>query len=131
MVTLIRGLPGSGKSTYAKTLNVMHLEADMYHMINGVYKFREDKIKSAHTWCQFMFEQCLKRGMDVAVSNTFTTLWELQPYIDLCKKYNIEYKVIAMKTDYGSIHNVPLDIIQKMRNRWQDYPSEIIVSSQE
>ena len=33
---LVRGLPGSGKSTFAKSLGIFHIENDMYLMHNGV-----------------------------------------------------------------------------------------------
>ena len=36
-LVLIRGLPGSGKSTMARAMTgFVHLEADMHMMINGV-----------------------------------------------------------------------------------------------
>ena len=39
---LVRGLPGSGKSTFAKKLvhsDFLVCEADKYFMVNGEYKF--------------------------------------------------------------------------------------------
>ncbi len=43
---LIRGLPGSGKTTFAKelasTFGVKHYEADMFFEVDGVYKFNRD-----------------------------------------------------------------------------------------
>ncbi len=42
---LLRGLPGSGKSTLAKSLSDSHIEADMFFMKDGEYKFDGSKIK--------------------------------------------------------------------------------------
>ena len=53
-LTLIRGVSGSGKSTFAKTLNGIHLETDMYFIdpVTGEYNWDGEKIKQAHEWCQ-------------------------------------------------------------------------------
>lgn len=45
-LTLIRGLPGSGKTTLAKQLGVLHVEADMYFMRDGRYQFEDGKAPS-------------------------------------------------------------------------------------
>ena len=36
---IVRGIPGSGKSTFAKSLGGTHFEADMFFMKNGEYKY--------------------------------------------------------------------------------------------
>jgi len=36
---LVRGLPGSGKSTFAKTFGCLHVEADMFYIVGGKYRF--------------------------------------------------------------------------------------------
>ena len=36
---IVRGIPGSGKSTFAKSLGGTHFEADMFFMKDGEYKF--------------------------------------------------------------------------------------------
>ena len=52
-LVLIRGLPGSGKSTIAKELAVTgfeHFEADMFFPVDGVYRYEASRIRHAHTW---------------------------------------------------------------------------------
>ena len=49
---LVRGLPGSGKTTFAKQLSDIVFEADMYFESNGEYKFDPSKIRDAHEWCK-------------------------------------------------------------------------------
>ena len=52
---IVRGIPGSGKSTFAKTLGGQHYESDMFFINeNGEYNFDVTKIKDAHQWCQGM-----------------------------------------------------------------------------
>jgi hypothetical protein len=95
-------------------------------MRNGEYKFNKDNLKEAHKWCYDMFTQSCKL-MDVVVSNTFTTKTELATYVNYCKFYRIDYKIIRMETNYGSIHNVPEGIIQAMRQRFEDIEDEEII----
>lgn len=49
---LLRGIPGAGKSTLAKSLGGKHVEADMFHINKeGVYDWRPEHVKKAHEWC--------------------------------------------------------------------------------
>jgi hypothetical protein len=52
---------------------------------------------------------------------------EMQPYIDMSKKTGSGLMVYRLNTQYESIHNVPSDVIEKMRNRFQDYKDECVV----
>lgn len=123
---IIRGIPGSGKTTRAKEIlnsnpEVKHYEADMYFTDeNGNYTFTPSKIKNAHEWCKDNVEQALKSGNSVVVSNTFTQQWEFKPYIKLAEKYNASVVVEVVKGAYTNIHGVPTEIIEKMKMRWED-----------
>ena len=125
MIILIRGLPGSGKTTEAKkmqkAIGAKHFEADMFHTIDGVYRFNVNNIADAHNWCQAQTAYWLNRGSNVIVSNTSTTIREMEPYFKMAKKYGVDVEVIEMKGDYGTIHDVPEDVIQRMKDRWEDY----------
>lgn len=122
---IVRGLPGSGKSTYAKSLGIPHFEADMYFMKNGEYKFNASLLKHAHDWCFFEVAGVMDTGKDVVVSNTFTTIKEMQPYINLRGMYGCDIVIVEMKCNYGSVHNVPEETLAKMKARWQDTPSDL------
>jgi predicted kinase len=126
-LTLIRGLPGSGKSTKAKEIQARtsgftrHLEADMYFILGEEYIFDASKLGKAHEWCQAKTEDYLNRGFNVVVSNTFTTVKEIKPYELIAKKYNAEFKVYQMNNSFDNIHNVPEETLKKMKARWQEY----------
>jgi predicted kinase len=126
MLILVRGLPGSGKSTFAYgfsyTGNFFHYEADMFfYDDDGDYVFNPKKIKDAHEWCQRKTNEALADGRNVVVSNTFSQLWELQPYLDMADKYGVRVQVITCEGDYGNIHNVPVETVERMRKRWEKY----------
>jgi predicted kinase len=114
---LVRGLPGSGKSTYAKTLGLEHYEADMYFEQIG---FNPALLKDAHNWCQVETYAALRRGESVVVSNTFTQRWELRPYYDIAQRCGARVEEVVMRGDYGSIHGVPAETIRCMAARWEE-----------
>lgn len=123
---LVRGLPGSGKSTFAKSLGIAHYEADMFFMQNGVYNFNPLRIKDAHNWCKQQVFHELFCNNSVVVSNTFSQIWEMKEYLYMAKELKAEIEVIKMTGNYKNIHGVPAETIEKMRNRWEDFQGEII-----
>jgi predicted kinase len=128
-LVLIRGLPGSGKSTAARQYfnDCIHLEADMYFTSpQGEYIYDASKIKQAHAWCQESTRIFLNNNKNVVVSNTFTTRKELDFYITYANENNIPYVVFRMKNNYGSIHNVPQEVINRMSLRFEDVEKEIL-----
>jgi len=118
---LIRGLPGSGKSTLAQEYVAKgwrHFEADMYHLDDeGNYVYNVANIKKAHEWCFKSAINALNRGINVVVSNTFVRLWEMQHYIDAWPNY----AVIECTDNYGSIHNVPMETLVRMKSNWEPW----------
>lgn len=124
---LLRGLPGSGKSTLSKTIGAITFEADMFFMEGNEYKFNPTKLKEAHAWCQNQVEMTMKNSTKnfetsrIAVSNTFTQEWEMQPYYDLAKKYGYEVFSIIVENRHGgtNVHNVPEDKLEIMKNRFE------------
>ena len=120
---IVRGIPGSGKSTFAKKLLEQgkvqqHLEADEFMTDeNGDYKFDPTILQKCHQQCQAWVKYYLDRGQSVVVSNTFSRKWEILPYT----RMGAEFEVIEMKGNYQNVHGVPQFIIDNMKNRWQEW----------
>lgn len=124
---LLRGLPGSGKSTMAKSLSTSmsgHVEADMFFLNHeGEYKFDASKLKEAHEWCRKEAESYMKpHGFDrVIVSNTFTQEWEMDAYCNLAKKYGYRVHSIIVENRHEGVneHGVPADKLEQMKQRFE------------
>jgi len=127
---LIRGLPGSGKSTLAISLSkrfqaagldFQHIETDMFFQKLDGYQFDKSKLQEAHKWTQDWCHECLDDKINVIVSNTFTRIWEMKPYIDMAKEFGAKLTVITCEGQHGNVHNVPPEKIQEMKARWEKY----------
>ncbi len=121
---LVRGIPGTGKSTFAKhyvdEFSYTHLEADMYFVgPDKVYRFDYNKLSAAHAWCRSECIQAMQRGENIVVSNTFCTLREMLPYLRYAHEFGYTVEVKTLKHEYGSIHDVPADRMQRFRERWE------------
>lgn len=124
MLIIVRGHPGSAKSTLGKSLtqfNFKHFENDAFFTKNGVYTFDIQHHQTAKDKCYEDTKQALKKGENVVVTNTFTTLDEIKPFIELAKKNNNKYMVIEMYFNYDSIHNVPDAVIQDKKNKFEPF----------
>lgn len=122
-VYLLRGIPGSGKSFLANILSKQgyyHIEADQYFMVRGEYKFEREKLKEAHNWCQHEFEMLASSGCNIVVSNTGIKRWEIEPYIEMAKKFEYKITEITIKSDdFESTHNVPKEIVERMKRDFE------------
>ncbi len=130
-LTLLRGLPGSGKSTFANliTNEFSICEADKFFTdTDGNYNFDATKLSQAHKWCREQVEIRMKDNQmneqfypNIVVSNTFTKEWEMSEYFDLAKEYGYKVFTIVVENRHGGInqHGVPADKLEQMRNRFE------------
>lgn len=120
---IVRGIPESGKTTFAKQLTSNVFEADHYFYDNdGNYNFIASEIKEAHKECQQYVGYAMQSNTPkIAVSNTFTQERELQPYYELAIKYGYYVTSIIVENRHGgtNVHDCPEDKIELMRNRFE------------
>jgi GTPase SAR1 family protein len=123
---LVRGLPGSGKSSLMETLLTNEVvdefyEADQYIENNsGEFKYTTETITEAHRLCYQNTVDSLLRYENIGVSNTFVEDWELQPYLDLAKSINIKVICIVVENRHNgiSIHQVPPLVLDEMKTKF-------------
>jgi len=128
---LVRGLPGSGKTSLATHIwnEYAICEADQYfYDKEGNYNFDPSKIKDAHAWCKNKVETMMGDHQlneqyypEIAVSNTFTQEWEMKDYFDLADKYGYKVVSLIVENRHGgkNVHGVPEDKLEIMKNRFE------------
>lgn len=119
---IVRGIPGSGKSTFAGKISGAVCTADDWHTDReGNYNWKPENVGKAHAWCQRKCERFMKRGVSpIAVANTSTTEKEFKYYYDIAKKYGYRVFSIVVENRHGgkNSHSVPIETLEKMKNRF-------------
>ena len=134
-IFLIRGLPGSGKTSLAEHIHRgMGSKADRtvaaddwFTTESGEYVFDPRFLHDAHEYSQRMVRDALSEGHGAVVHNTFSQRWEMEPYIDMSVEFNA--RLVVMDLYDGGLddvslarrceHGVSTRVINKMRSRWE------------
>lgn len=127
---ILRGLPGSGKSTIANLLRGFQpcksaiVSADEYFMSVDGYKFDKSKLGEAHEFCFSNFKNACLINLNIIVDNTNLSFKEYSKYIQWAKPQGYSIQIITIETDLSdeelakrNIHGVPVETIKRMRAR--------------
>ncbi len=124
---IIRGAPGSGKTTLGMRLKsgglVRYVIAsdDYMNGPTGEYLFQPTRLKECHERCKIDAVSMLKAGASVAVCNTFTRIWEMQPYVDMARNLDCDLYVLKCEGSFQNIHGVPESKVREMRDRFEEW----------
>jgi predicted kinase len=124
---LLRGLPGAGKTAFAKLIS----ESSTYPFFSvddyftdkeGNYLFEFSENYKAYAQCLSSTENALKIGISkVIVHNTFTMAWEMEPYFNLANKYNCILHILTVEHyhDGFNSHAITVEQLKKMAEKYQ------------
>lgn len=124
---LLRGLPGSGKSTLANVLSengrypVISVD-DFFTDQHGNYQFEFEKNHVAYRQAEDNTLNALQAGAEkIFVANTFTMLWEMEPYFKLASEFNCKLFVATIEKYHNgqNIHHVSVEQLQKMAEKYK------------
>ncbi|XP_060511174.2 NEDD4-binding protein 2 isoform X1 [Panthera onca] len=144
VLVLLRGLPGSGKSFLARTLQEDNpsgviLSTDDYFYINGQYQFDVKYLEEAHEWNQNRAKEAFEKKVSpIIIDNTNLQAWEMKPYVSLSQKH--KYKVLFREPDTWwkfkpkelarrNIHGVSKEKLTRMLEHYQRFVSVPIIMS--
>ncbi len=120
---LLRGLPGSGKTTLAAILSegeqypVFSIDSYFVDSLTGEYRFDYSQNHLAYQDCQKKTEIALVNGIKkIFVDNTFTLDWEIEPYLKLAEKYFYRVFVITVENFHNgeNVHKIDDEQLKKM-----------------
>ncbi|KDO29114.1 hypothetical protein SPRG_06170 [Saprolegnia parasitica CBS 223.65] len=137
-VVILRGLPGSGKSTLSRRVLAMATAADATNVLcsadlcfesPGGYYYEKSKLGDAHTACKEAFHAALADKVAViVVDNTHSQLWEYEAYVTGALEAAYAVTVLEVQCDdmamaqrmmYRNSHGVSFDVIARMHQRWE------------
>lgn len=123
---ILRGLPSSGKTTLAKTLEeslpccITYSTDDYFYDLKGGYHWKPERLHINHIKCRSGVKTSMEVSIEnIIIHNTSTTEKELKPYLDMAEQH--DYKVVSLVVEnrHGNKnnHNVPQDTVDKMEQR--------------
>ena len=123
--TIMIGVSGSGKSTWAKKCRAESIVVSADHYFTdqeGRYNFDPKKLGEAHGRCLREFVNTCQAGKDVLVDNTNTSVEEIAPYYAIAKAYGYEVEFVFIEFPWNhaaaeNIHNVPNEVVKGQAKR--------------
>jgi len=125
---LLRGLPGSGKTSLARILNeegkypVLSIDDYFTNTETGAYKFEFEKNHLAYKSCEERTKALMKKGLKkIFLDNTFTLEWEMEPYFRMAAEFGYRVFVITIENRHGgkNIHNISNEQLKKMAEKYK------------
>jgi len=134
-IVIMRGIPGSGKSTEVERLSIeSHLNgmdmyvfsADYYFSRSGAYVFDGTKLGLAHGQCLRGFATALTHVHDadtlIVVDNTNLTVADMNVYVMLAQAYGVPFEIRTLLCDPAlaaarNRHGVPTHKVWDMHRR--------------
>ena len=125
---LLRGLPGSGKTTLAKVLSenntypVFSVDDYFTDELTGEYIFNFNDNHLAYKQCEELTKDAMfQKITKIFVHNTFTMDWELEPFFNLAAQFNYELFVLTVENYHGkqNTHGVSEEQLQKMADKYK------------
>ncbi|CAL4228676.1 unnamed protein product, partial [Meganyctiphanes norvegica] len=137
MLIILRGLPGSGKSTLGRELlgrnGVILSTDDFFCDKQGIYHYDPTRITEAHTWNKRRAQKRLNDGKSpVVIDNTNMEIWEFKPYIKMGLDLGFDIDILEPDTPWKltpkilaekNTHGVPKQKIIQMKSRYQQISS--------
>ena len=142
-LVIVRGAPGSGKSTFAEKQfpDYAEFETDKFFWKRDehgkvlldkagkpIYEFDHKKLTENHRKCLAAVKQSLLSGHNTVVANTFVHHWEIAEYYDFCRRNGFPIRIYRMQnTEFPNDHGVDDETVRRMRTNMRSVDGEFVV----
>jgi len=120
---IIRGLPGSGKSTYAHKHwpNLLKLEFDYYCMRGGVYEWGVKRNEEGQRWLFNAITSVMAQGIDFVVCGVFSgNAEDMGRVLKAAEAFGYEVRVRTLTGNFGNIHGCREEDLVRMREGFKE-----------
>lgn len=123
LLVLMRGIPGSGKSTYAAKHypGALVLSTDRFFVRpDGSYRFDRTRLGEAHEACLRQYQTALANGATPIVVDKCNLTWRaIEPYVEAARRAKYEIRVVTLLADpmacwRRNTHRVPQEKVLEL-----------------
>jgi predicted kinase len=131
---ILQGVPGSGKTTVAIQLasreNALICSTDDYFINNNnEYIFDANRLEEFHQLNINNAIRLLSEGHSVIIDNTNIYRWNCFPYVNYARFNNIFVEFIRVEGNYENSHNVPKEVVLKMKRNMETLSIKSVLNS--
>lgn len=130
-LTIIRGLPGSGKTTLAldesERTGAIVIESDQLRVRDGAYVFIPKEANALNATTGLILNLVAKHGADAIVTGAFCKAFTINRIVHEVKrtcKGTVSVRIIRCADNFGNRHNIPEHILQEMALAFEDIDGE-------
>jgi len=129
MLTIVRGHPGSGKTTWARAeaarTGARQIEADDWRYPgSGRYLWSAETDRLAHDWTALEALRWLRQDVPVIVANTFTKRADVERLEAICGKAR---RIVRLKGRFPNSHGVPEKFVLQCIEGYEPIEGEVVV----
>lgn len=123
---ILRGLPGSGKTTLAGILSdgryPVYSVDDYFTDEQGNYHFDFKENYLAYKQCEEQTKASMIAGVSkIFIHNTFTIAWETEPYFKMAAEFGYQVHVVTVENYHNgkNRHAITEEQLQKMADKYK------------